>query len=157
MAAALLGSRLPGVVVRSAGIAAAVGEPAAKDVAALLTQRGFDVSMHRAMQVTRSMCAEADLILVMSRAQVQTTHDLFPHTRGKVFLLSEGADVEDPFGQSAEHFAACFDVVDAATENWMTRIKSEWGVSSNASNRVSGNAYLASKCSTGQFEATEQR
>ncbi|MEX3931904.1 low molecular weight protein-tyrosine-phosphatase [Paraburkholderia phymatum] len=125
MAAALLGQRLPGAVVRSAGLAAAVGEPAVSEVIALLASSGIDVSAHRAVQVTRSMCDEADLILVMSGAQRHALHDVFAHTRGKVFLLSDGRDVADPYGRSNAHFNACFDVISPAIEQWARRIGSE--------------------------------
>jgi len=132
MAAALLRQRLRGATVRSAGLCAAVGEPAASEVVGLLALRGIDVSMHRAIQVTRSMCGEADLILVMTRAQQRSLHDVFPQTRGKAFLLSDGDDVADPFGQSAEQFCACLDQVSDGIQQWARRIESERAASLSA-------------------------
>ncbi|SEK06952.1 protein tyrosine phosphatase [Paraburkholderia diazotrophica] len=138
MAAALLGQRLPGAIVRSAGLAAVVGEPAVSEVIALLALRGIDLFSHRAVQVTRSMCDEADLILVMSRAQRHSLHDVFPHTRGKVFLLGDGGDVADPYGQSDAHFNASFDVIDRSIEQWARRLESESSVQPTVTDRRIG-------------------
>jgi len=69
MAEAMLRQAMPGRRVASAGLNALVGMPAAPYAQEVMRMRGFDVSTHRAQQIGRSLCTDADLILVMDRRQ----------------------------------------------------------------------------------------
>ncbi len=105
MAAALLKQRLsgafPGSDVQSAGVAALVGEPAEPIAVALMSERGIDLSGHRARQLTPEMASAFDLILVMEEAHQRTVERVFPPGRGRIHRLGRfgSFDVPDPYGK----------------------------------------------------------
>jgi protein-tyrosine phosphatase len=63
MAAALLQQKIEGVHVHSCGLAAMVGQPAASNAVAVLSEVGVDMREHRARQLTWQLASRADLIL----------------------------------------------------------------------------------------------
>ena len=98
MAAALLRALLDkrggiNIMVSSAGIAAAEGDPATPEAAAVLREKGLDLSGHRSRRVTAEDVRRADIIVTMSPSHA-------------LALQSLGADAErirvwtvpDPFG-----------------------------------------------------------
>lgn len=125
MAEALLRSQLGALSIRSAGISALVGHPADGIAIDLLGQRGIDLHHHRAHALTARMCSEADLILVMDRAQRRTVETMSVATRGKVFRLGEHGDfdIADPYRKSRAVFAACLDDIARGVDDWVRRIR----------------------------------
>ncbi|WP_323119950.1 arsenate reductase/protein-tyrosine-phosphatase family protein [Burkholderia alba] len=126
LAEALLRRALPRVTIRSAGIDARVGEPAARRARDAARVRGLDLSAHRAQALTVLACARADLILVMETAQRRRIEARYPFTRGRVFNLAAPGvgppDVADPYGGSPETFAACLDHLERCVTHWRDRI-----------------------------------
>jgi protein-tyrosine phosphatase len=110
MAAALLSQRLSrldsAAAVESAGLAALVGEPADPLAVSLLQERGFDLSGHRARQLTRELAAGFDLIVVMEEEQQRAVERIYPVGRGRVHRLGRfgGFDVPDPYGRPRSAF-----------------------------------------------------
>jgi protein-tyrosine-phosphatase len=79
------------------------------NAAALLTERGIDVSAHRAIQITTNDMRHSDVILTMTAAHREKLIALFPDARDKIFTLSEYAtgksvDVADAFGKPMDFY-----------------------------------------------------
>jgi protein-tyrosine phosphatase len=125
MAQGLLAAGLPGVSVRSAGLGALVGSPADDTAVALMRSRGIDIGGHRAVQVNRAMCLEADVILVMDDEQLQRLQQMYPEVRGRVFRIGEYADVDvpDPYRQPSQAFRTALSLLDESIEHWTRRIQ----------------------------------
>lgn len=124
MAAGLLASSLPECRVQSAGLGAMVGSPAHEIAVELMADRGIDISAHRAQQVNRSLCLEADLILVMEQMQRERLEHLYPPVRGRVFRTNEfqRLDVPDPYRQPREAFAHSLSLLQRGIQSWVLRI-----------------------------------
>jgi low molecular weight protein-tyrosine phosphatase len=126
LAEALLRRALPHLTIRSAGIAARGGAPAAQGACDAARLRGLDLSVHRAQALTALACARADLILVMETAQRRRLEARYPFTRGRVFNLAGPGvgppDVADPYGGPPETFAACLDHLERCVTHWRDRI-----------------------------------
>jgi protein-tyrosine-phosphatase len=88
--------------VGSAGVWTTDDRPASAHAIAEMAQRGIDLRDHRSRNVTRDMMAEADLVLVMTRAHAEALGAAFPDCAHKVHLLSEMVgrmyDIGDPYG-----------------------------------------------------------
>jgi protein-tyrosine phosphatase len=124
------------VEVASAGLDAADGGPAAREAAAVMAERGIDLSGHRTACLTADQVRWADLILTMEERQKLRLLEKFPEAADKAFVLKEyvtapeaaagstpgqaGADravpgpadrawydIPDPFGQSTEVYHRC--------------------------------------------------
>jgi len=111
--------------VRSAGVAAAEGEPASEGAVRAGERHGLDLSRHRASPLTRELVDAADLILAMGPSHVARVVEL--GGEGKAALLGDfaegeeglgGEGVPDPFGGDDEAYErvyeALFDLVDRA-------------------------------------------
>lgn len=118
MAAAVLGDRLArrGIraVVESAGIAALVGRPAEPIAQALMSERGLDLSGHRARQLTPELVRAFELVLVMEEAQRVDVEAILPGARGRVHRLGRfgGFDVPDPFRLDRPAFERALALID---------------------------------------------
>lgn len=104
----------------SAGFYQRAGRPCDPNMVAAAKAGGLDMQVWSSSPLTEAMTYDADLILVMEVEQLRRLHAEYPHTRGKAFLLalaneqSRGAEIPDPYGHAAEHYAACFESVTAA-------------------------------------------
>jgi protein-tyrosine phosphatase len=124
MAEGVLMARLPGVTVSSAGTAALIGSPADETALQLMATRGIDISRHRARQVSRAMCQESELVLVMDTAQRRFLEQSYPESCGRVFRLGEftKTDIPDPFRQKEFVFASVLGQIEAGVQEWQRRI-----------------------------------
>ena len=125
MGQGLLADQLPGWRVQSAGLGALVGEPADEIAVRLMQERGIDITGHRAAQITRKMCAESDLVFVMSREQRREVERLYPEMCGRVFRIAEHADrdVPDPYRLPEEEFRHALKLIDDGVASWVQRIR----------------------------------
>lgn len=125
MATALLADRLIGVQVRCAGTHAVVGRPPAWEAVELLAARDIDISGYRAMQLSLSLCNEADLILVMDTEQKREVESRYAVTRGKVFLIRgfDNSEVFDPVGQPIGQFQRCIELIEEGVDYWIGRLR----------------------------------
>lgn len=102
------------IVVKSAGLAASKGVPAASMAQTTVARYGLNLLMHKARFLTADMVKKADLILVMEQAHKKEIQDWFHVAKGKVHLLKSylnkgyAEDVEDPIGRSLEAFDFCY-------------------------------------------------
>ena len=87
---------------RSAGIAAATGEPVTPETLAVLKERGIDASAHRSQFISWELLDWADVVLTMTVGQKEHLLSLAPELQGKVFTLPEfvgaNGEVPDPYG-----------------------------------------------------------
>ncbi|WP_186169478.1 low molecular weight phosphotyrosine protein phosphatase [Burkholderia gladioli] len=125
MAEAMLRQAVPGRRVASAGLNALVGMPASPYAQEVMRMRGLDVSTHRAQQIGRCLCADADLILVMARGQRLSLESRFPFVRGRVFRLGEHTDfdVHDPYRQPRFVFERCARSIELGVSEWSRRLR----------------------------------
>ncbi|MCW8101729.1 low molecular weight protein-tyrosine-phosphatase [Streptomyces tauricus] len=103
------------VLVRSAGLRDKwAGRPAHQEMLRLAATRGYDLTGHRATQVTPDLLVWADLVLAMDRAVLDELHAFHgPHTATLALYLGEG-DVPDPYCGDEHAFRACADLIEAA-------------------------------------------
>jgi protein-tyrosine phosphatase len=131
MAAALFAARAQaaGIPLRvaSAGIAAFAGQSAPAPVVALMAKRGLDLSRHRARQLTGTLAAKHDLILVMDRRQQRFIDSHWSELKDRVYRLGawRDADVVDPYGLSEKSYLDCLAVIDACVGDWGSRLWAE--------------------------------
>ena len=70
-----------GVVVMSAGIAAAPGCPPAAEAVQVMREQGLDLSRHEAQPLTEQLVRHADLILAMTQSHLQSIVERWPESR----------------------------------------------------------------------------
>ena len=123
MGEAVLRKLAPQLQVSSAGIAALVGRPADPLAVELLAERGFDLSGHRARQLTAAMVEEVDLVLVMEKRHVADVEALTPAARGRVHLLGRFGryEVEDPYRQPRKAFESSLALIERGLADYVNR------------------------------------
>ncbi len=125
MAQGSLAAALPNVTVRSAGLSALSGMPADATAVRLMRGRGLDISAHRALQITRELCQQAELVLVMTAEQREQLEKVYPFACGRVFRLGEYSrfDVPDPHRQPEKAFRESLQLIDLGMREWLQRIQ----------------------------------
>lgn len=93
--------------VTSAGLTAFPGSPASHQAVEVMTEKGLDLSCHRAKQFSGELLDQSDLILTMTENHKRALVNMFPQSAAKIRTLAEfadcaGSDIADPFGQSVE-------------------------------------------------------
>lgn len=119
----------PDKVINSAGVATeksrlqnSPADPAALRVA---QEFGFDLSAHKAKQVTQTLVDEADLILAMERNQIEVLCEQIPTARSKAFLFGHWiglSTIADPYQQDDAAFRQAFANIDKAAQAWMRKL-----------------------------------
>jgi len=88
--------------VGSAGTWALVGESAVQKVVEVLSERGLDISSHRAQMVERDLISQYNLVLTMEQGHKEALQVEFPELSARIFMLSEMLglkyDIKDPIG-----------------------------------------------------------
>lgn len=128
MAEALLMHRLAGtgIEVSSAGVAALAHHPADAFAQSVMSERGFDISAHRAQQATKVQLAAMDLILTFDKLQGEWIRARYPELQGRVYKLGrwrENADIADPYRQPRPFFEQTFVEINDCVEDWVKRIR----------------------------------
>ena len=127
MAEALLRNALrgqKGFSVESAGLGALVDEPASEHAVALMSERGIDISSHRARQLQPELVNKADLILVMESGHKKAIETADVTVRGKVFRLGETSDrdIVDPYRQSRTVYEEVLEDIDEGIADWVNQL-----------------------------------
>ena len=126
MAEGILKARLPGdKTVCSAGVGAASGEPATPEAIAVMSGHGFDITAHRARQLTREIADASDLILVADQSHIEWIARRHPHLRGRVHKLlkwENNRDLEDPFRMPQSYFEQTFAEAEMGISDWIKRL-----------------------------------
>jgi protein-tyrosine phosphatase len=100
---------LRNVTISSAGIGAWEGSAASEGAYLVMLERGYDLSEHRARQLTPELVEQSDLILAMGRAQLARIREL--GGGGRAHLLgefagrgAESAEIRDPYGTDLDSY-----------------------------------------------------
>ncbi|NLS13544.1 low molecular weight phosphotyrosine protein phosphatase [Vibrio sp. SM6] len=125
----MLQDLLPNKQIASAGIAAEksrmVGKPADPLSVEVAAEHGIDVSNHQSRQITASMCAEYDLILVMEKGHIDALGQIAPEARGKTMLFGQWIgqkDIPDPYRQSKEAFDFACKLIYESAQAWAKKL-----------------------------------
>jgi low molecular weight protein-tyrosine phosphatase len=120
----LLAHRAPGTRVESAGLGAPEGQPADPHAVELLSERGLDISGHRARQVTGKMLEEFPVIFVMEEAQRALVGSRYRAARARSYRLGEWGDfdVPDPIGGERAEFEQALVLIDQGIADWLERL-----------------------------------
>lgn len=121
----MLQAALPQKHISSAGLAAVVNHDMDAQARTVAERHGLHCPKHTARQLTREICREADLILVMEDRHREGVTQLCPEARGKVFLLEQGAtpaDIADPYRKSDKIFETTFEQLRQACLAWTQRL-----------------------------------
>lgn len=104
------------LVVESAGVSAASGEPASSNSVAALRKANIDLSQHKSKPVTQELIDRALVILGMTESHLQTLEFYnYPNLPAHIHLFREfiGPDanpqISDPYGQQFDAYQQCFD------------------------------------------------
>ena len=105
----------------SAGVAGLVGAPADPGAAELMTERGLDLSSHRARQLTPKMAGESELILVMDERQKRAVEEIFPPALGRVHRLGRfgNFDIPDPYGKPRAAFEHSLALIERGIDDFV--------------------------------------
>ena len=97
-----------GVVVVSAGLAAAAGAPPSPESVQILQDRGIDLQGHASQPLTPKLLRQADHIFTMTRGHREAILDRFPEVVDRVELLArDGSDISDPIGHGMDEYQRC--------------------------------------------------
>lgn len=101
-----------GYVVASAGIAAPVGAPAAREAVDLLAEMGIELRNHESQPLTERLLNQADRVFTLTRGHRQAILAERPDLAGRIELLAgaEG-DISDPIGAGRDVYEACKDEI----------------------------------------------
>ncbi|WP_254508793.1 Sua5/YciO/YrdC/YwlC family protein [Anatilimnocola floriformis] len=115
-----------GVLVLSAGIAAAPGGRAATEAIAIMNERGLDLSQHESQPLSDRLVRYADLIITMTRGHREAIVNHWPDAAPRTFVLSRNrGDVADPIGGPADLYRKCADQIDAYLAEWVATLDLE--------------------------------
>jgi protein-tyrosine-phosphatase len=99
--------------ISSAGTWTTNGLPPMPLAREVLSDRGLDISQQRSQLVDAEHLSAADVILVMTRNQLDAIRAEFPETAHRTFLLShlvgQAFDIEDPVEGTIEDYQRCVD------------------------------------------------
>lgn len=112
--------------VKSMGIRAIGGQPAAPHSLSLMAERGIDLSEHRSRAFDLDLVESSTLVLCMEQAQVDWIYHAYPHQRGNIFTLSDMSyrqyDVPDPYGEALDAYRKMVSDVATLIEAGLPRI-----------------------------------
>ena len=118
------------VTVVSAGTSAWDGHPASDGALLVALERGLDLTVHRAQDLSRELVSAADLILVMSPHHKERAVVLGGD--GRTHLLTDfatrstaGRPVQDPFGGELDLYRQTFDELSREITQVLDRIAAE--------------------------------
>lgn len=97
-----------GVIVTSAGVAAASGLTASPEALRAVAEMGIDLHQHQSQPLSDSLVRCADAIYVMTQSHRDEIIRRWPFAASRVHLLHpEGKDILDPIGGSPDEYQAC--------------------------------------------------
>lgn len=112
-----------GIMVMSAGIAAAPGVRPSPEAVVAMKQRGLDLTMHESQPLTDRLVRFADIILTMTRSHRDAIVSNFPEAATRTYMISQNrGDVSDPIGGPAELYHRCADQIDSFLANWVEEL-----------------------------------
>jgi protein-tyrosine phosphatase len=127
-AAAVLAGRLPGLDVRSSGLAAGADAPADPTAIRVAARLGHDLSQHRSRPLSPADLTQPDLVLVMEAAQAAAFRVRAPALADRVYLLGDFLaappfGIADPWGCPEPVFERTFAQIAAALDRLTERLE----------------------------------
>ena len=122
----LLQKLLPEKEIASAGVGALVGQPMDDLAAEIVTQHGLNPSGHVARQLTPEICRQADIILAMSKQNIDQICQISPESRGKVMLYGRWMDdteIPDPYRREWVVYEQAFKLLDEGARAWLKALQ----------------------------------
>lgn len=118
-----------GVMVASAGIAAAPGSPASRETAELMREQGVPVDTHGAQQLTEHLARQADLLVAMTPSHIETILHHWPDAAPRVKLVdASGGAITDPIGGTLDIYRRCAEQIQRGVEHHAETILTELGL-----------------------------
>lgn len=111
--------------VSSAGLVALVGKEMDATAREVALENGLECRPHSGVKLTRELCRQADLILVMEQRQKDRIGEMSPEASGKTMLLGKwigDKEVPDPFKRSREVYEQAYVIMDEAVNEWVKRL-----------------------------------
>lgn len=123
-------SNIEGIKATSAGISIVPNSKVSKNAAALIKEHfHLDISERKAVQLTKKMLRESDLILTMTAYMKEIICEAFPEYQNKVCTLNGYVgleeDVLDPFGEDIITYKATFDILNKVAELLVDKLKED--------------------------------
>ncbi|MEY0674254.1 protein tyrosine phosphatase [Providencia rettgeri] len=121
----LLQAHFPNKKVHSAGIIAKEKMAAYESAIRIAQNHNLSLDNHQSRRLTKELCQEADLILVMENDHIDKVHQQFPETRGKVMLFGQWLnkiEIPDPHKRSDEMFEHVYQLMEKAVIQWQGKI-----------------------------------
>lgn len=119
------------LVVQSAGLGAAEGIAPPQEAVDAVKRLGHSLGGIRSQPICARLIDEAELILTMTRAQLDILLLQHPQAQGRAWVLREyvqlaegdDADIPDPFGGTQEDYDACAQLIAEAANKLIDRLK----------------------------------
>jgi len=125
MAERILQSLLPKIQISSAGVDALVGQEMDERASQLILKHGLQSVGHKSRQLTPEICRVSDLILVMTKFELNKTREIAPEATGKVMLFGKWIDdkeISDPYRCSNEMYGCVFSLIEKAAHTWVSKL-----------------------------------
>ena len=112
-----------GFVVRSAGVAAYDGHPAAAHAVDVVRALGGSLENHRSRRIDSRLARQADYIFAMTIDHLDDLLRAVPEVESRVFLLDpSGGDLADPVGSDYETYRRTCQMIEAMLEQRLDEI-----------------------------------
>ncbi|MEA5059713.1 MAG: hypothetical protein VB049_06715 [Candidatus Pelethousia sp.] len=108
-------------IASSAGLAAE-GQPLSGGARHALASRGLAACGHRSRQVSPALVLEADIILCMAAAQVETLQRDYPGA--PIFLLGSH-DITDPYGGTQSLYDSVMEEIDGCLDKLFQKLRAQ--------------------------------
>ena len=109
-----------GVVVRSAGLAAANNAPASAESCQIMEEQGLDLSDHASQPLGGGLVKQADWIFTMTRSHRDLLLAAYPDAADRTMVLRrDGLDVVDPIGSPLEDYRRCAEQIQKEVQAWL--------------------------------------
>lgn len=122
----LLQQLLPEKYISSAGVGALVGRPMDELAAEIAVQHGLDPNGHVARQLTPEICKHADIILAMSKRNIEEVCQISPESRGKAMLYGRwigDIEIPDPYRRERIVYEQAFTLLDEGARAWQRALQ----------------------------------
>lgn len=109
--------------VSSAGLNPVLNSPPNLYAQAVMKRHNIDISTCRAQYLTKKLISTADLVLVMTKQQLNFLKDYFFLAKGKFFLLGywQNLEISDPIKQPYEIYEKIYHQIDLCWQDWKVR------------------------------------
>ena len=112
-----------GVIVTSAGIAAAAGCGPSAEAITVMKEKGLDITKHESQPLTDKLARHADMIFTMTGGHRQAILRRWPEASSRTYALCEDAqDIHDPIGGSTGLYRECAEQVENALRKRIDQI-----------------------------------